>query len=162
MNEPNAAMKIKAAITAIFSFCTVLWGRTGWAVVILFLAIVLDYITGSWAAIQQGKWSSGVARQGLWHKVGEIAALCVAALCDIAVNVLTDGVLPDSIGGLTLPTSGFTLLVCFWYTFTELGSVIENVAEMGAPVPRFLTNAIEKLRNATSKEGGTEETDETP
>ena len=41
----------------------------------------------------------------------------------------------------------FTSLVAIWYIFTELGSVIENCARLGAPVPKWLRNAIKILRD---------------
>lgn len=152
MNAPSKANEIKGALTAAITFLTALWGKTGWAIIVLFAAIALDYITGSWSAAQKGEWSSSVARQGLWHKIGEIAALCVAALCDIAIKVITDGVLPDKIGEFDLPAAGFTLMVCFWYIFTELGSIIENISELGAPVPKFLVNAIKKIKDKADPE----------
>lgn len=152
MSAPDKATEIKATITAVFSFGTALWGKVGWAIIILLCAIALDYVTGSWAAMQKGEWSSAVARQGLWHKLGEIVALCVAALCDIAVKVITSGVIPEKIGEFDLPAVGFTLLVTVWYIFTELGSIIENIAEIGAPVPKFLIDMIAKLKNKIDEE----------
>lgn len=153
MTAPDKATEIKAAITAAFTFCTALWGKTGWAVIILLVAIAMDYITGSWAAMQKGEWSSSVARQGLWHKLGEIFALMVAALCDIAIRVIVDGTFIEQIGGeFQIPAAGFTILVCIWYIFTELGSIIENLSELGAPIPNFLVKAIEKIKDNTDKE----------
>jgi phage-related holin len=29
-----------------------------------------------------------------------------------------------------------------WYIFTELGSIIENAAQLGAPIPRWLRSII--------------------
>ena len=146
MNAPDKATEIKAAITAIIAFGTALWGYTGWAVIILLACISLDYITGTWAALKAGAWSSQSARAGLWHKLGEITALLVAALCDIAIKVILESAIAGRFGDLELPSAAFTLLVAVWYIFTELGSIIENVAALGAPVPDWLKRAIEKLR----------------
>lgn len=55
----------------------------------------------------------------------------------------------NALTGLTLPHAAFTLLVSVWYIFTELGSIIENAAELGAPVPTWLTKAIVQIRNKT-------------
>lgn len=152
MNAPDKATEIKAAITAIIAFGTALWGYTGWAVIILLVCIALDYITGTWAALKCGKWSSTEARQGLWHKLGEITALLVAALCDIAIRVILESAIADRFDGLNLPSAAFTLLVAVWYIFTELGSIIENVAALGAPVPEWLRNAIAKIREKAEPE----------
>lgn len=153
MTAPDKATEIKGAITAVFTFCTALWGKVGWAIIILLCAIAMDYITGSWAAMQKGEWSSSVARQGLWHKLGEIFALMVAALSDIAIKVIVDGTFIEQIGGnLQIPSAGFTTLVCVWYIFTELGSIIENISELGAPVPKFLVKMIAKIKDETDPE----------
>ena len=88
MNAPDKATEIKGAIALVIAFFTALWGWLGWAILAFLVALALDYITGSWAARANGEWSSTVARQGLWHKLGEIVALLVAALCDIAIGVI--------------------------------------------------------------------------
>lgn len=152
MNAPDKAVEIKAAITAVIAFGTSLWGATGWAIVILFACIVLDYITGTFAAIHSGEWSSSVARQGLWHKLGEISALLVAALCDIALNVIINSTISTVISGIELPNAAFTMLVTVWYIFTELGSITENAAKLGAPVPAWLSRAIAKIKDKTEIE----------
>ena len=148
MNEPDKVTEIKAAITAVIAFGTALWGYTGWAVIILLDCIALDYITGTLSALKSGQWKSTYARQGLWHKLGEIAALLVAALCDIAIKVILQTAISDKIA-IDLPNAAFTLLVAVWYTFTELGSIIENVSALGAPVPKWLEKAISQIKERT-------------
>ena len=64
MNAPSKAMELKAAITAIFAAMTAFWGWTGWLVIVWLAAMILDYVTGSWAAISAGEWDSAVARAG--------------------------------------------------------------------------------------------------
>lgn len=152
MNIPNKATEIKAAVTAVIAFGTALWGYTGWAVIILLCCIALDYVTGTWAALKAGQWSSAAARQGLWHKLGEIVALAVAALCDIAIKVILESAVASHFEGVELPSAAFTLLVAVWYIFTELGSIVENVAALGAPVPAWLTRAIKKIRDKAEPE----------
>lgn len=152
MNTPDKATEIKAAVTAVIAFGTALWGYTGWAVIILLCCIALDYVTGTWAAIKAGQWSSATARQGLWHKLGEIVALAVAALCDIAIKVILESAVAERFADLSLPSAAFTLLVSVWYIFTELGSIVENVAALGAPVPAWLTKAIKKIREKAEPE----------
>ena len=73
-NTPDKATQIKGAITALLVFLTALWGWVGWAIIIWIVCIVLDYISGTAAARRSGEWSSEVARDGLWHKLGEIFA----------------------------------------------------------------------------------------
>lgn len=146
MNAPDKAAEIKAVLTMVIAFFTALWGWLGWVVLIFAVSMLLDYVTGSWAARANGEWSSAVARQGLWHKLGEIVALFVAALCDWAIKNLLHQ--PDIAGLIGAYSYGnyFSVLVAFWYTFTELGSVIENVGKLGAPIPKWLAKGIALLK----------------
>lgn len=145
MSTPDKATEIKAFLAAIAAFFTALWGWLGWAVLILVICMGLDWITGSWAARRKGEWSSSVARDGLWHKLGEIVALLVAALCDIAIKVILNSAAADLLKGWEYGNY-MTLLVAVWYIFTELGSIAENVDKLGAPLPSWLKKAIRFLR----------------
>ena len=149
MNTHDKALEIRAAVTAVIAFGTALFGWVGWAVVIWVVAMLLDYLTGTAAAVSKGKWSGSAARSGLWHKLGSIAAVCVAALCDIALGIVSDGL------GTALPSDGGLIapVVVLWYIFTELGSIVENAAELGAPVPGFLRKAVASIRNAAEGKG---------
>lgn len=149
MNAPETALEIKAFFTAVAAFGTALFGWVGWIVVVWLCALVLDYITGSAAAAKNGEWSSKKAREGLWHKLGSIAAVLVAALCDIALSVIIDGVgaqvIADWLGG---NMTFITPIVCIWYIITEAGSILENADKLGARIPKFLSNRLEKLRDS--------------
>ena len=72
----------KAAVAAVLGCLTALWGWFGWLVVAWVACMLLDYATGTAAALKAGKWSCKAAREGLWHKVGAMAAVLVAAILD--------------------------------------------------------------------------------
>lgn len=151
MTAPSKAMELKAAITAVLAGMTAFWGWTGWLVVIWLAAMILDYATGSWAALSTGSWDSAVARAGLWHKLGSIVAMLVALLLDVALSAIINW------GGLgfELPfeyKSAFLPLVAIWYIVTELGSIIENAARLGAPVPKFLISSLKKLKDRADED----------
>ena len=153
MNAPEPALEIKAFFAAIGAFGTALFGWVGWVVVIWLFALVLDYITGSAAAAKAGEWSSKTAREGLWHKLGSIAAVLVAALCDIALGVVIDGIGAQAVtnwigGSMTFATP----MVCIWYIITEAGSVLENADKLGAKIPKFLRTRLEKLKDKVEDE----------
>ena len=163
MNAPDKAVEIKAAIAIVFTFLTSLWGWLGWAIIAFIGCMFLDYITGSWAARANNEWSSAVARQGLWHKLGEIVALLVAALCDIAIQVVLHSAAAPLLGGIEYKYY-VTLVVAIWYIFTELGSIIENAGKLGAPIPKWLSKGIVMLKgkvdNAAPDALKTDEDDE--
>ena len=83
---------IKAAACTAAAALTAFWGWTGWLAAAWFLAMLLDYATGSAAALRAGTWSSRAAREGLWHKAGSVAGVLVAALLDFALRVLLGSV----------------------------------------------------------------------
>ena len=151
MNANDKALQIKAAVSAAIAFGTALFGWVGWVIVLWLAAMVLDYVTGTFAAIYRGEWTSREASRGLWHKLGSIAAVLVAALCDIALGVIAENF------GEQIPSVScgciITPVVAVWYIFTELGSVMENAVKLGARVPGFLEKLISKLEAAAEDAG---------
>jgi toxin secretion/phage lysis holin len=145
MNAPDKALEFRALLTAALSFVVALLGWVGIAVAIMLACMFLDYVTGTWAAKAHGEWSSEKARAGLWHKLGEIVALLVAALCDIAVGVILSSAAAPLIGDYH-HRGYITLIVAVWYIFTELGSILENAAKLGAPIPEKLIRGIGRLK----------------
>jgi len=154
MNTPEKATQIKAAIAAVLAFLTALWGWVGWAILIWAFCIVLDYISGTAAARRSGEWSSEIARDGLWHKLGEIFAVLVAALCDIALGVILKS------APVELPfvyTALITPIVLLWYIITELGSILENAGKLGAPLPKWLKKMLKQYKDTLDAAQGGEE-----
>ena len=141
----------KAALVAFFGFLTAVFGWFGWLVVLFFLCMAIDYLTGTAAAMRKGEWSSSVARAGLWHKCGSLIAVVVSGLADIVV-----GLVVNNIPAITLPWD-YTVLICpivvVWYILTEFGSIIENAGELGAPIPGFLKNMILVFKNVIDDTG---------
>ena len=142
---------IKGTIAAVLGCLTALWGWFGWLVVAWVVCMLLDYATGTAAAVRAGKWSSKVARDGLWHKLGAVVAVLVAAILDGVI-----GLILTNIPTLTLPfdyTVFLTVLVLVWYIMTELGSLVENAGALGAPVPAWLRKAIAALESTVDGAG---------
>ena len=141
----------KAALTAFCTALTALWGWFGWVVVAWIVCMIIDYLTGSAAALRAGEWSSKTARDGIWHKLGSAVAVMVAAILDIVI-----GHLLANVPGVELPFA-YTVLLCplvvIWYILTEAGSIIENAGALGAPVPAWLTKMIAALESGVAQAG---------
>ena len=149
MNENLVTIK-----TAIVAGSTALGAFLGWKGVMLIAwvaVMALDYLTGTLAACKSGDWSSTTAREGLWHKAGCIFAVLVAGILDAVV-----GYLLGNIHGLALPFE-YTVIICplvvTWYLLMELGSILENVGKMGAPLPEFLKKMIAVLKATVDTAG---------
>ena len=147
MDKINA---FKAAVSALCAALTALWGWFGWVIFAWVCFMAIDYLTGSAAACKNGEWASSVAREGIWHKVGQIVAVMVAGLLDLVVGHLL-GNIP-----VTLPFT-YTVLICplvvTWYILTEAGSIIENACALGAPIPSWMAKTVDALQDAVDEAG---------
>lgn len=147
MEEQNMFLWIKAAVTALCAAFSAAFGWLGWLVLAWAVCMVIDWISGSAAAASKGEWSSAVARAGIWHKAGMVVVVIVAAMAD--------GVLGVAVENLPVLGIQYTVLilpvVLVWYIFTELGSIAENAAAMGAPVPEGLIKLLATGKRAAEK-----------
>ena len=138
-------VSVAAFVTAVAAFL-------GWKGILCFawvVAMAIDYASGTAAAWKSGNWSSSVARQGLWHKGGMILVVTVSAIADGVMDIVATNLrLGISWPGLVLP------LVLTWYILTELGSMLENAAAMGAPIPPFLAKALAKAQQVVDDADG--------
>ena len=118
-------LEVKKTVTALMAALSAFLGWMGWLVVLYAVSMGIDYLTGSALAAKTGDWQSKKAREGLWHMAGSSLTYTVL-LCPV---------------------------VLVWYILTEMGSIVENVGEMGAPVPAFLKNIIAALHTGVEESG---------
>lgn len=138
----------KAALVVFFTALGELLGWKGIMMVAWVIAMALDYISGTMAACKEGKWSSAVARQGLWHKGGMILVVAVSGMADLVMLIICQHI------PVTIPWPGLILpLVLAWYIITELGSILENAVKMGAAVPGWLVQLLEAGAKAMENAG---------
>lgn len=134
----------KIGIVGFFGSLSALLGFRGVLVLVLFLLAAIDFATGWVAALKNGEWKSSKARDGIAHKVGMFVVVVTAGTVDVCLNVICAAV-PD-IGfkwmGIVLP------LVLAWYIVTEIGSILENAALLGAPVPAWLIKMLDVSKRA--------------
>ena len=148
MGNTNVFQWCKAAVAAVCGAFTAAFGALGWLVAAWVACMALDWLSGSAAAASRGEWSSAAARAGIWHKGGMLAVVLVAAV--------TDGVLAiavESLPALGLDYAALVLpVVLVWYIFTELGSIAENAAHMGADVPDGLLKLLAAGKKAAERQ----------
>ena len=147
MDNSNIFVWIKGTVVAVCGAFSAAFGWLGWLVVAWVACMVLDWITGSSAAASKGEWASSVARAGIWHKAGMIVVVIVAALADGVLSVTVQHI-PEL--GITY-TVVILPVVLVWYIFTELGSIAENAAAMGAQVPPWLVKLLAAGKKAADK-----------
>lgn len=146
----------KTTVTAILAAMTALWGWFGWVVVAWIICMAIDYLTGSAAALRAGEWSSSKARDGIWHKVGSIAAVVISAILDMVIRIVLENC------GFNFSFDYSVLLsplVVVWYILTEAGSIIENAGALGAPIPDRLKKAIAALKSNVDDAAGIDDSE---
>lgn len=135
MNDKLLA--IKGGITAIITGLAAFLGWKGILAVVWVIAMAMDYLSGTCAAMKNRAWCSETARQGLWHKAGMILVVLVAAITDGVFAVVGDHfALGINWTGLLLP------LTLVWYIITEIGSILENAVKLGVKVPSWLVKIL--------------------
>lgn len=143
--------QIKAAVAAALGLLTGLWGWLGWMAVGWIGCMMLDVLTGFLAAAKEGQWASSKAREGIWHKGGMIVVVLAAAGADLLISLVLANLpvlaLPIRYPGLVCP------VVLVWYIVTELGSIVENAAAMGGPVPPWLVKLLAMSKSAVDSAG---------
>ncbi len=113
---------------------------------LLVMAMGMDYITGMSAAAWTGTLSSRAGLRGIAKKL--------ACLCMVAVGVLVDSLLRAGgsfLGLQTTPPGTVTLMVVLWLIVNEILSTLENLGRMEIPLPGFLTRLVESLRQAVQQ-----------
>lgn len=119
---------------------------------VLIAVMVVDYITGLAEAHNSGTLNSRIGINGIFKKLGYIIAVGVGMVVDYIIYSAA------AQAGITFSaTCCFGLIVTIWLIVNELISILENLAEIGVPLPEFLRKIVEKLK--ITIESKTKETD---
>jgi len=122
----------KAATAALGTAATYLWGGFDAVFLALVTLACLDYLTGWASAWVGGRLSSDVGRRGIAKKVGMFV---IVAVCHLI----------DQLGDLGDPI--LRTAAIWWYIGNEALSIIENLGEVGVPIPGRLRQALAVLRD---------------
>ena len=74
----------------------------------------------------------------------------------VVVAIVADWVVQTAAGQLGVDFGGFFffgLLVTIWLILNECISILENISEIGVPLPAFLVALIQKLKKAAEEKG---------
>ena len=93
------------------------------AIILVFILIVLDVISGIAAAFMKKNIDSTVMRRGLWHKASYVLVILLAITLEWAVSV--GG--PALGVGLDLP---IVVPTCIYLGLTEISSIGENLSQI--------------------------------
>lgn len=118
--------------------------------IVLVIAMVVDYSTGMAKAWSAGELCSRTGIKGIIKKVGYLVIVLVAMGADYLLRYGMEQV------GIHINVDFLiAAIVIAWLIINELISILENVAAIGAPVPKFLVTLIKKLKNVTESHAET-------
>lgn len=116
--------------------------------VVLFVVSWVDWCTGIAKAWVHKKLCSQIGAIGAIKKLAYGVVVCVGMTVDyIIVFVLSQF-------GVEMTGNCYVgLLVTVWLIVNELISILENVSQIGVPIPKFLQKIVGKLKVTTEKKG---------
>jgi len=145
--------KVKVIVTAVLAAISSFLGVLYVPVMLLVLFNVIDYITGLCAAKNRGqKISSYQGIHGIAKKVAMYLLIMVAWGIDMLL-ISTGEML-----GVSSPLKfAIACVVSVWLVLNEALSIIENMIDMGVPMPPFLKPLIENLKTKVEEKTEAEE-----
>ena len=125
--------------TGVLAVFTYLFGAFDILIQGAFMFIVLDFITGLVKAWHNGEISSSKSGKGLVKKTMFLSMILIGHWLDKA------SLIPDN--GMS-----FRTLVLIFIIANEGISILENISEMGVPIPEFLKKVFERLDKSEEDE----------
>ena len=107
----------------------------------LTIFVVLDYLTGVILAIIYRELSSEIGFRGILKKISIFIIIALATILDYKIIKLN--------GALRMGT-------IFFYISNEGISILENLADIGVPIPKKIVNVLKQV-NTDNKDEGEEE-----
>lgn len=145
---------IKGAFTVALAAVGSYFRQLAVPVILLAVVMVLDYATGLASAWIGRRLSSRSGLIGIIKKFGYMVLVAVAAVVDWVIQISAEQ------AGITVALpSIFALLTTIWLTLNECISILENLHEIGVPVPPFLLAVIQRLKKGAENSGGGDKTD---
>ena len=143
------ADKLRLWFVTVFTALKSFLGSLAVPFYILVGANVVDYVTGICAAVYRGeKVCSEVGFRGIAKKV------CMWLL--VMIGFVLDYCLVE-MGHTVNIDIGFNCLVSvavvFWLLANEIISILENISDIGTPLPPFLLKLVEYMREKTEISG---------
>ena len=126
---------VKLIFGAVCGLLSYIFGGLDMLFTALLVCVVLDYLTGVFAALYEKRLNSEVGFRGILKKVVILLIVALAHMIENAAGV-----------------SGIRDLVIGFYIANEGISILENAGRMNVPVARKLTKVLEQLKEEEEKE----------
>jgi toxin secretion/phage lysis holin len=140
----NAGTKtLIGLMSAVFMYY---WNCFTEVMVILFVVLILDYVTGIIQGLLNGGFSWEKAWKGIVKKLMYGVVLIIALSVDFIIKYMTDSL------GVDWGLSGMVgISVCIYLIGTEGFSILQNLLLIGVPAPDFLQKIFGLMRDNAGK-----------
>lgn len=148
--------KIKTIFTAFFAALAGWLGILAIPVLILVICNIIDYATGLAASkFRNEVVNSYKSFRGIVKKVCMWLLVGVGALVDWLILYAGQTV------GITIPVSFIiACIVAVWLIANEIISILENVLDIGTPIPPFLLPLVKNIKKQVEDKATVKEEDE--
>lgn len=124
-------------------------------VIVLIAVMLIDYGTGMARAYISCTLNSRIGVTGIIKKIGYIIAVTVG----IAADYLISSALVNC--GINTPINCcIGMIVTVWLIINELISILENLSEIGTPLPKFLIALVKRLKTTVEVNANEDESEE--
>lgn len=139
--------KVQAVAVAVIAAITGWLGNLAMPVFVLLACNVIDYVTGIMAAPKRGeKVSSYKGIEGIAKKICQYMLVIVGWLIDVWITYAVQYVRPDFREPYVV-----AIVVALWLVLNEMISILENLKDIGVPIPPFLLPLVSKLKKKTEE-----------
>ena len=144
---------IQTIITAVMGFLTSIFGALAIPVLLMVACNIIDYGTGLAAAKYRSQHiNSYKGLRGIIKKVSMWLLVAVGAVIDQLLLYASTTV------GFEIPISFLVAgVVAIWIICNEIISILENIKDIGVPIPSFLLPLTKNIKSHVSKMAGEED-----
>ena len=141
--------KVKIAVVGFFAVVTSWLGTLAIPVYILVACNVIDYVTGiTSACVRKEQVSSYKGILGIAKKVFMYLLIVVGVFIDLMLQYMFKNLnIP-----ISLPFIVGCIVAC-WLVLNEMLSILENLNEIGVPMPPFLMPLVDRIKGSVEKKG---------
>lgn len=148
MKDEITSNAIKTAITVFFASFVACFSNVAAPLIVLLIVVICDYITGMIKAYSTHVLNSRIGFMGIVKKLSYFIVVAVGMVCDYLISSGLKQI-NANIGDLSI----IAIIVIIWLIINELLSILENLSEIGVPLPTFLKKLLERLLVVTEKKG---------
>ena len=110
------------------------------SIIILIIAMVLDYISGIIKSYETNTLSSKVGAKGIIKKFSYFLVIMISFIIDFILCNYT-------LNEINIYYPIISEIIIAWFVINEVISILENVSEIGVPLPKFIINITSHLKN---------------